>query len=160
MVVSDYGGKSIGVLIGDGDGTFQPQVTYHTSGSGSSVAIGDLNGDGKPDLAVSLFHPEKVEVLAGKGDGTFGSTSAYKTGQSQGYGITIADLNGDGALDMISSDLNASISILLNETLATATLTNVPVSGAAGEQERIIAKYPGDSNYLESKSKPVVVIAH
>ncbi|HLX83388.1 MAG TPA: FG-GAP-like repeat-containing protein [Terriglobales bacterium] len=160
MVVSNYGEKTIGILIGNGDGTFQPQVAYHISGNGSSVAIGDLNGDGKPDLAVSLFHPEKVEVLAGKGDGTFESTSAYKTGQSQGYGITIADLNGDGALDMISSDLNASISIFLNETLATATLKNVTVPGSSGQQQNVVAKYPGDSNYSDSKSKPVIVSAH
>jgi len=119
-----------------------------------------LNGDGKPDLAVSYFHPEKVGILLGNGDGTFSGTRTYDTGQSQGYGITVADLNGDGAPDLISSDIHASISVLLNETLATATLTNVAVTGTPGEQEKIMAKYPGDSNYSGSKSKPVVVTAH
>jgi hypothetical protein len=161
MVVANYGDKTVGVLLGNGDGTFQPQVVHRTLGNGSAIAVGDLNGDGKPDLAISLFHPEKVEILVGKGDGTFlGTAKSYATGQSQGYGITIADLNGDGAPDMISSDLHASISVLINETLATATRTNVAVLGATGEQEKIVAKYPGDQNYSDSKSKPVVVTAH
>jgi hypothetical protein len=53
-----------------------------------------------------------------------------------------------------------SISVLINETLATANLTNVAVTGTPGELERIVAKYPGDSSYSSSKSKPVVVTAH
>jgi hypothetical protein len=84
----------------------------------------------------------------------------YKNGQSQGYGITVADLNGDGTPDLISSDINASISVLLSETLGTATLTDVAVAGTPGEQEKIVAKYPGDPNYSGSKSKSVVVTAH
>ena len=99
-------------------------------------------------------------MLLGKGDGSFGSTRSYETGQSQGYGITVADLNRDGAPDLISSDLHASMSVLLNETLATATLTSVAVGGTSGEQEKIVAKYSGDSNYSSPKSKPVVVTAH
>jgi hypothetical protein len=160
MVVANYGDKAVGVLLGNGDGTFQPQVVYHTIGYDSAIAIADLNGDGKPDLAVSYYHPQKVGILLGRGDGTFEDTKPYETGQSQGYGITVADLNGDGTPDLISSDLHASISVLLNETFATATLTNVTVSGTPGEQEKIVAKYPGDSNYSKSRSKPVVVTAH
>jgi len=160
MVVANYGDKTVGVLLGNGDGTFQPQVIYHSIGYDSAIAIADLNGDGKPDLAISLYHPERVEVLLGKGDGSFGSTRSYETGQSQGYGITVADLNGDGAPDLISSDLHASMSVLLNETVATATLTSVAVGGTSGEREKIVAKYSGDSNYSSSKSKPVIVTAH
>lgn len=159
LVVANYGEKTVGVLLGNGDGTFQPQVAYHTIGYDSAIAIADLNGDGKPDLAVSFYHPERIEILYGKGDGTFGTSRTCETGQSQGYGITIADLNGDGTPDIISSDLHASISVLLNETLGSATLANVTVTGTPGEQEKVVARYPGDSNYSSSKSKPVVVTA-
>ena len=41
----------VSVLLGNGNGTFQGQTTYATNGSPESVAIGDVNGDGKPDLA-------------------------------------------------------------------------------------------------------------
>jgi hypothetical protein len=49
------------------------------------------------------------------------------------------------------------MSVLLNETLVTATGTNVAASGAPSEQEKIVAEHPGGSNDPGTKSKPVVV---
>ena len=74
----------IGVLIGNGNGTFKPVVTYDTGGyPANSMAMADLNGDGKLDLAVVNCAPTgstncpgtgnmTVAVRLGKGDGTFG----------------------------------------------------------------------------------------
>src|SRR5215475_1429344 len=58
---------SVGVLLGNGDETFQPAVTY--SSGGQSRAVGDVNRDGKPDLLVASS--STVGVLLGNGDGTF-----------------------------------------------------------------------------------------
>ena len=50
------GPGGVGVLIGKGDGTFQPTVSYKSGALwATSIAIGDLNGDGKPDIVVSNF---------------------------------------------------------------------------------------------------------
>ncbi len=44
----------MGVLLGNGDGTFQTAVTYDSGGyAANSVAVADVNGDGKPDLLVA-----------------------------------------------------------------------------------------------------------
>ena len=69
----------MGVFLGNGDGTFRAAVTYDSGGmTADSVAVADVNGDGKPDLLVANFYdPSKasgsVGVLLGKGDGTFQS---------------------------------------------------------------------------------------
>jgi hypothetical protein len=63
------------------------------------VAAADFNGDGKPDLAVSLNGGTTVVVLLGNGDGTFqGAKTSAGLGQSS---VTVADLNGDGRPDLI-----------------------------------------------------------
>jgi len=157
MVVANYAEKTVGVLLGNGDGTFQPQVRYNVGGYDFGIAIADLNGDGNPDLAVSYFNPAQVGILLGKGDGTFLPVRNYNTGQSQSYAVTIADLNGDGAPDLINSDLNSSISVLLNDTGAQATLSDVAVPGTSKDVEEIVAKYGGSSRYAASKSKPIKV---
>src|SRR5580692_1987189 len=60
--------STVSILLGNGDGTFQPHVDYPV-GSPTGVAVGDFNGDGKPDLAVA--NGDSVAILLGNGDGTF-----------------------------------------------------------------------------------------
>jgi hypothetical protein len=106
------------VLLGNGDGTFMPPVFYRTTdGLAFSVAIGDLNADSRPDVAVAVFNAGspvgKVSVLLGNGDGTFGTQVQYDTGFSPTC-VVISDLNGDGKLDLVTADPNPNqFSVLL-----------------------------------------------
>ena len=101
-VSNGYGGgypvPTISVLLGKGDGTFQPYVDYFTGGQPYSVTASDLNGDGKPDL-VSATAANSVMVLIGKGDGTFSKPGEY-VGGSVPMGVTSGDFNADGKPDL------------------------------------------------------------
>src|SRR5437879_6529689 len=72
-----------------------PFLSFDTGSVPYSVAIGDLNGDGKPDLATANGGSNTVSVLLGNGDGSFGVRTDYGTG-SNPYSVAIGDLNGDG----------------------------------------------------------------
>ena len=90
-----YGASSVAILLGNGDGTFTaaPTIT-NPPVQPRSVVIGDFNGDGIPDLAVSGY---TTQIFLGKGDGTFQySTILYSSGSS----ITVGDFNGDGNADL------------------------------------------------------------
>jgi len=92
---------TVGVLLGNGDGTFQPAVSYSSGGLGAGlVIVVDLNGDGKPDLA-AVNGSDTVGILLGNGDGTFESAVAYGPGTLNAASFALADVNGDGKLDVI-----------------------------------------------------------
>jgi uncharacterized repeat protein (TIGR01451 family) len=88
---------SVSVFLGNGDGTFQSPVSYVTQQTGvqCSLAVGDINGDGIPDLLVS---GDFLQILYGNGDGTFQPPVTFMTGGP----ILVADFNGDGKADLSS----------------------------------------------------------
>ena len=53
LAVANYGDNTVSVLLGKGDGTFQPQVTYAVGSNPGAIVAGDFNGDGRTDLVVS-----------------------------------------------------------------------------------------------------------
>src|SRR3989454_1021316 len=69
LVTADNGSDSASVLLGNGNGTFQPRVGVPAGDGPRWVTIGDLNGDTKPDLVVASFYANKVTVLLGNGNG-------------------------------------------------------------------------------------------
>jgi len=112
---ANYFGGSVSVLLGNGDGTFQNYVQYATGGLPTSVAVGDFNGDGKPDLAVGFERGSTVSVLLGNGDGTFQPPAAYDTGSAP-LSVAVWDLNRDGNADLVTANaISNTVTVLLGK---------------------------------------------
>ncbi|AFU18122.1 Na-Ca exchanger/integrin-beta4 (plasmid) [Bacillus thuringiensis MC28] len=114
-VTNDAPGNDVSVLLGNGDGTFQPSTFYPAGDAPIAITTGDFNGDGKLDLAITDVDvgANNVSVLLGNGDGTFQPPSSFPVGQSP-VGIASADFNGDGKLDLVvANEFSQNISVLL-----------------------------------------------
>lgn len=102
---NDHG--NVGVLLNNGDGTFQTAVTYDSGGIlAGSAAVEDVNGDGKVDLLVAnaCGNPKcigSVGVFLGNGDGTFQAVVTFGSGGRGAYSVAAADVNGDNKLDLL-----------------------------------------------------------
>ena len=107
------------MLLNRGDGSFHAKLDYRAEGGPPSIAIGDLNGDGKPDLVTANFSAAGVSVLLNNGDGSFGAKRDYPTGQNPSS-VAIGDLNGDRGPDIATANvgdkegLPHTVSVLLN----------------------------------------------
>jgi FG-GAP-like repeat len=122
LVVNDFNGDGkldlafcshsaqgqIGVMLGNGDGTFKKPVYYHAGTNYSTWAFtaGDFNSDGKTDFIVWYFtvppyHPY-FAILKGNGDGTFQDETTVKFPDTfEELGIVAGDFNSDGLLDFV-----------------------------------------------------------
>jgi hypothetical protein len=119
------GGNTVSVLLGKGDGTFGPKRSFATGSYPVSVTIGDIDGDGRLDLAVANRSSNTVSVLLGNGDGTFGAKRDYKTGSSTPFSVAIADFNADGRLDLAVTNAErypGTVAVLLQADVPVATL--------------------------------------
>jgi hypothetical protein len=101
--------------------SFLPQQTFAVGTAPEFLAVGDFNGDGKPDLAVPSQADKAVSVLlntaaAGSGAASFAAQQTFAAGTTA-YCAAVADFNGDGKPDLaVSNEGDKSVSVLLNQT--------------------------------------------
>lgn len=98
MVVAEHGTGDVGVMLGNGDLTYQAETGVAACTGPHDIAVADLNGDGKQDVAVAC-DSGSVAILLGKGDGSFQPAVTYATGTGT-RALRIADLNNDGHPDI------------------------------------------------------------
>lgn len=95
-------GSSVCVLLGKGDGTFQPPVQCAVGTYPTQTVTADFNGDGKEDLAVIKSGSASFSVLLGNGNGTFEPAVSNVTGLLS-YAIAAGDFTGSGVSDLVTA---------------------------------------------------------
>jgi hypothetical protein len=126
------------ILLGNGDGTFTAGPAFPlTDQNVNNAAIGDFNGDGIADMAISLPDANEVQVLLGNGDGTF--TPMPPISVDLVSVVETGDFNGDGKADLVTVNYGAgTLTILLGNgdgtfTAASPVTVNGPDAVAVGD---------------------------
>ena len=151
-------GPSLGVLLGNGDGTFQPAALYYSGQGGYSVGVSDLNGDRKPDVVVAN-QGGSVDVLLN--DSNFNQSPTATTVASSlnpsGYGKAVMFT---AQVTARSGTPTGTVTILDGATtVGTGTLTNgsvsITVSSLPVGANSMTAKYQGSAGFASSTSTPL-----
>jgi uncharacterized repeat protein (TIGR01451 family) len=109
IAVANTGSSTVSILLGNGDGTFQPAMNFTAGNNPTTVAIGDFNGDRKLDLAVfqqgTNGVPGSVSILFGNGNGTFQAPKKLALTSTASV-MAVADFNLDNKSDLAVSDFD------------------------------------------------------
>jgi hypothetical protein len=140
-VVNDAASGTVGIMISNGDGTFQPRVDYAAGPYAADVRAGDFNGDGKMDLAV-MNGTGAVSILQGNGDGTFGTPTSYAVPLGV-RGLVVGDFNNDGKLDVATTN-GTTASLLLGN--GDGTLQAHLDTAFVGNTDLILGDFNHDGN--------------
>jgi hypothetical protein len=103
--VTGTGGESMSILIGNGNGSFQPRVTYHASyspdlGNPEGIEAVDFDGDSDLDILGGNYGSNDFSVYENLGNGTYRPQARYGTGMRT-LDIAAADFDGDGRVDVV-----------------------------------------------------------
>src|SRR5262249_18591270 len=112
------GSPTVSVFLGDGHGNFSQAAgsPFSTGGHPFSAAVGDLNGDGAPDIVTGNNATNDVPVLLRDGAGGFAAAtgSPFAAGTNPD-GVAIGDVNGDQKPDLAVSDFTGGVTLLLGD---------------------------------------------
>jgi hypothetical protein len=151
IVVTNYDSGDISVLLGNGDGTFQPQRRFNATPNPLGLAIGDINNDGKLDIiaidSTPANVPNNIAVLLGNGDGTFQPEKIFQAPSVLFLAnLQLADFNHDGKLDLVvaGGQLNG-IDFFLGNGDGTFTFAG-HFPGSRQAADAAVADFNGDGN--------------
>jgi hypothetical protein len=171
-VFSTNDGTTVTVLQGDGTGGFAAPVDFTVGKDPVSLAVGDLNGDGKPDLVVVNANDGTVSVLINNSNGTqpgFQPASTFSSGSNSADSVAVGDFNGDGKLDfVVAQSGNGSLDVFLGVGDGTFQLPIPgiidPLGFSGNPQGAVVADLDGDGKLdlvavnLNGFGKDVVVL--
>ena len=119
IITANNGSSTAGVLLGQAGGSFVPVITYSVgfASSAYSVAVADVNGDGRRDIVTANIGSNTAGVLLGQAGGGFTPASTYPTGaNSFPNGLAVADVSGDGRPDLVTANYSSStVGVLLGQ---------------------------------------------
>jgi hypothetical protein len=146
LVVTDAGDGAVSVLLNSGNGNFTAPASisvggYYGGESPASVAVADLNGDGRPDIITADAGGNAVWVLPNTGNGNFGNPYAFTAGSGP-VSVAAGDFNGDGSIDVAAANSGSNnVSVLLNngywptlQVTATDPGTGAPITSTTAGQ--------------------------
>jgi hypothetical protein len=143
----------VSVLLGGTGASFGPATDFPTSASGAfSVAVGDFNADGDPDLAVANAGSHNVSVLLGGAGGSFGAATHFPTG-TRPHSVAVGDFNADRYPDLALANIGSNdVSVLLNTSAPAVGLSSTSLGfgsqsvGTVGAPQTVTLTNTGGSD--------------
>lgn len=134
------------IFIAVSGATFPAVTDKDTDDGTNSVATGDFNADGYPDIAAANSDSNSVDILINNGDGTFKNAVNYPLGNGP-QDITVGDFNNDGVLDIaLANTANNKVSIMMGDGDGTFTVSEATYAVANTPTGIVTADFNGDGN--------------
>ncbi len=167
LIIANQSDNTVSVLLnttaaGAAQASFAAQATFATQSLTTSIAIADINADGKPDLVVANYSGNSISILLnttapGASVPSFAVQQAFAAGLSP-HSVVVADFNGDGKPDVATANLTSgTFSVFLNTTMPGAQLVGFTPQQAfaAGPDPYSIA-----SADVNGDGKPDLIVAN
>ena len=166
LVISNYNDNTVSVFLnttspGATTPDFALPQTFAAGSNPSGLAVGDVNGDGRPDLVIPDASANSVTVLLnttapGSTTVSFAAAQSFATGLYPNW-VGLGDINGDGRLDIITANVSSNtVSVLLNTTASGSTVPSFAAQQTfavgAGPSSLVVGDINGDG-------KPDIVVA-
>jgi hypothetical protein len=143
LAAGDVSHSDLVMLLGNGDGTLKPPVTFHLGAAPHYLTANDFNRDGKLDLGTVNPYAANISILLGRGDGSFEPAVNYPVGRFPAF-IRAADFNRDGWLDLAVMGGNNDVNVLLGKGNGTFQSPTSYGFSSAGAAVPVVGDFNGD----------------